>query len=174
MVGVGENLPAHVPRRLPPHPLLIEYLGKFLLLERQFGDKTMLILPGGKVESFDQTQSEVIRKLNGDGEVYAELKIALPPVIDYFGSNLFVNTQEEQLIDVAFYAKFTERPEIIIDGTEVKSFTWMDQIQHIDGNDRIKKALKEQIQDESAKPSMFSENIHFTPRVNKGVNFSGE
>jgi ATP-dependent Clp protease ATP-binding subunit ClpC len=34
-------------------------------------------------------------------------------------------------------------------------------------NDRVKKALKEQIQDESAKPSMFSENIPFTPRVKR-------
>jgi ATP-dependent Clp protease ATP-binding subunit ClpC len=34
-------------------------------------------------------------------------------------------------------------------------------------NERIKKALREQIQDESTKPSMFSENIPFTPRVKR-------
>jgi 8-oxo-dGTP pyrophosphatase MutT (NUDIX family) len=140
--------------------ILIEYLGKFLLLERQFGDKTMLILPGGKVEPFDETQSEVIRKLSGGGEecndddvllnalrreVYEELKINLPPIIDYFGSSFFVNTQEEQVIDVVFYAKLTERPEIIIDGTEVKSFAWMDQKEILDSkkiHDWLKKNLK--------------------------------
>jgi 8-oxo-dGTP pyrophosphatase MutT (NUDIX family) len=135
-------------------------LGKFLLLERQFGDKTMLILPGRKVAPFDETQSEVIRKLNGTGEechdgdvllnairreVYEELKINLPSIIDYFGSSFFVNTQEEQVIDVVFYAKLTERPEIIIDGTEVKSFTWMNQKEILDSDqvhDWLKKTLK--------------------------------
>lgn len=140
--------------------ILIEYLGKFLLLERQFGDKTMFILPGGKVEPFDETQSEVVRKLSGNGEecngddvllnairreVYEELKINLPPIIDYFCSSFFVNTQKEQVIDVVFYAKLTERPEIIVDGAEVKSFAWMDQKEILDSkqvHDWLKKNLK--------------------------------
>jgi 8-oxo-dGTP pyrophosphatase MutT (NUDIX family) len=112
------------------------------------------------VEPFDETQSEVIRRLNGDGEerhyddvllntirreVYEELKINLPPIIDYFCSSFFINTQEEQVIDVVFYAKLTARPDITIDGTEVKSFMWMDQkeILHSERvHDWLKKALK--------------------------------
>jgi 8-oxo-dGTP pyrophosphatase MutT (NUDIX family) len=140
--------------------ILIEYLGKFLLLERQFGNKTMFILPGGKVEPFDETQSEVIRKLDDDGkernyddvllntirrEVYEELKINLPPLIDYFCSSFFINTQEEQVIDIVFYAKLTNRPEIVVDGTEVKSFTWMDQKEILNSeqvHSWLKKALR--------------------------------
>ncbi|MDR3317560.1 MAG: NUDIX hydrolase [Puniceicoccales bacterium] len=140
--------------------ILLEYLGKFLLLERQFGDKTMFILPGGKVEPFDETQSEIIRQLNDDGqernyddvllntirrEVYEELKINLPPIVDYFCSSFFINTQEEQVIDIVFYAKLTTRPEIIVDGTEVKSFIWMDQKEILISNrvhDWLKKALR--------------------------------
>ncbi|MDR1366423.1 MAG: NUDIX hydrolase [Puniceicoccales bacterium] len=140
--------------------ILIEYLGKFLLLERQFGDRSMFILPGGKVEPFDETQSEVVRLLNNDGaernyddvllntirrEVYEELKINLPHVIDYFCSSFFINTQEEQVIDVVFYTELQERPEIIVDGTEVESFVWMDQKEILNSgqvHDWLKKALK--------------------------------
>jgi 8-oxo-dGTP pyrophosphatase MutT (NUDIX family) len=139
--------------------ILIEYLGKFLLLERQFGDQMMFILPGGKVEPFDETQSEVVRQLNGDGkernyddvllntirrEVYEELKINLPHVIDYFCSSFFMNTQEEQVIDVVFYTKLQEHPEIIVDGSEVKSFVWMNQKEILASacvHDWLKKAL---------------------------------
>jgi 8-oxo-dGTP pyrophosphatase MutT (NUDIX family) len=135
-------------------------LGKFLLLERQFGDRTMFILPGGKVEPFDETQSEVVRQLNDDGkernyddvllntirrEVYEELKINLPPIIDYFCSSFFVNTQEEQVIDVVFYTKLQKHPEIIVDGSEVKSFVWMNQKEILASeqvHDWLKKALR--------------------------------
>ncbi|MDR0418351.1 MAG: NUDIX hydrolase [Puniceicoccales bacterium] len=140
--------------------ILIEYLGKFLLLEKQFDDRSMFILPGGKVEPFDETQSEVVRLLNNDGvernyddvllnairrEVYEELKINLPHVIDYFCSSFFINTQEKQVIDIVFYTRLQERPEIIVDGTEVKSFVWMDQREILNSNqvhDWLKKALK--------------------------------
>ncbi|MDR1590560.1 MAG: NUDIX hydrolase [Puniceicoccales bacterium] len=139
--------------------ILIEYLGKFLLLERQFGDRTMFILPGGKVEPFDETQSEVVRQLNDDGkernyddvllntirrEVYEELKINLPHIIDYFCSSFFVNTQEEQVIDVVFYTKLQEHPEIVVDGSEAKSFLWMNQKEILVSDqvhDWLKKAL---------------------------------
>jgi 8-oxo-dGTP pyrophosphatase MutT (NUDIX family) len=120
----------------------------------------MFILPGGKVEPFDETQSEVVRLLNNDGvernyddvllnairrEVYEELKINLPHVIDYFCSSFFINTQEKQVIDIVFYTRLQERPEIIVDGTEVKSFVWMDQREILNSNqvhDWLKKALK--------------------------------
>ncbi|MDR2200702.1 MAG: NUDIX hydrolase [Puniceicoccales bacterium] len=139
--------------------VLIEYSGKFLLLEHQFGDKIMLILPGGKVEAFDETQSEIIHNLNGDGkdrndsdillnalrrEVYEELKINLPQVIDYCCSHFFTNTQGEPVIDVVFYVKLEERPNIVVDGEEVKSFVWMDQkeiLSHDHVHDWLKKIL---------------------------------
>jgi 8-oxo-dGTP pyrophosphatase MutT (NUDIX family) len=140
--------------------ILIEYLGKFLLLERQFADKLMFVLPGGKVEPFDEMQSEVIQKLNNDGkernysdvllnairrEVYEELKINLPHVVDYFCSSFFVNTEEEQVIDVVFYTKLQEHPEIVVDGSEVKSFIWMDRKEILSSDqvhDWLKRALK--------------------------------
>ncbi|MDR2371659.1 MAG: NUDIX hydrolase [Puniceicoccales bacterium] len=140
--------------------ILIEYLGKFLLLERQFGDRIMFILPGGKVEPFDETQSEVVRQRSNDGkernyddvllntirrEVYEELKINLPHIIDYFCSSFFINTQEEQVIDVVFYTKLLEHPQIVADGNEVRSFVWMDQKEILASNqihDWLKKALK--------------------------------
>jgi 8-oxo-dGTP pyrophosphatase MutT (NUDIX family) len=139
---------------------LIEYLGKFLLLERQFEDGMMFILPGGKVESFDETQSEIVRNLNDDGkernyndvllntirrEVYEELKINLPNVVDYFCSSFFMSTQEEQVIDVVFYTKLRKRPNIVVDGEEVKSFLWMNQKEILNSeqvHDWLKKALK--------------------------------
>ncbi|MDR2812771.1 MAG: NUDIX hydrolase [Puniceicoccales bacterium] len=140
--------------------ILIEYLGKFLLLERQFGDHTMFILPGGKVEPFDETQSGIVRQLNDDGkernyddvllntirrEVYEELKINLPHIIDYFGSTFFINTQKERVIDVVFYTKLQEHPEVVVDGNEVKSFVWMDQKEIFASkqvHDWLKRALK--------------------------------
>ena len=140
--------------------ILVEYLGKFLLLERQLGDKRMFVLPGGKVEAFDETQSEIIQNLNTDGkernyndvllntirrEVYEELKINLPHIIDYFCSSFFINTKEEQVIDVVFYTKLHDRPNIVIDGESVKSFTWMDQKEILSSNlvhEWLKKALR--------------------------------
>jgi 8-oxo-dGTP pyrophosphatase MutT (NUDIX family) len=119
----------------------------------------MFILPGGKVEPFDETQSEVVRQLNDDGkernyddvllntirrEVYEELKINLPHIIDYFCSSFFVNTQEEQVIDVVFYTKLQEHPEIVVDGSEAKSFLWMNQKEILVSDqvhDWLKKAL---------------------------------
>jgi 8-oxo-dGTP pyrophosphatase MutT (NUDIX family) len=120
----------------------------------------MFILPGGKVESFDETQGEIIRQLSDGGkernyddvllntirrEVYEELKIDLPHVIDYFCSNFFINTREEQVIDVVFYTKLQKHPEIVVDGDEVKSFIWMNQREILDSdqvNDWLKKALR--------------------------------
>jgi 8-oxo-dGTP pyrophosphatase MutT (NUDIX family) len=120
----------------------------------------MFILPGGKVEPFDETQSEVVRQFNDDGkehnyddvllntirrEVYEELKINLPHIIDYFCSSFFINTQEEQVIDVVFYTKLQEHPEIVVDGDEVRSFVWMDQKEILVSNqvhDWLKKALR--------------------------------
>jgi 8-oxo-dGTP pyrophosphatase MutT (NUDIX family) len=120
----------------------------------------MFVLPGGKVEPFDEIQSEVIRNLNNDGkernysdvllntirrEVYEELKINLPHVVDYFCSSFFINTKEEQVIDVVFYTKLQEHPEIVVDGNEVKSFVWMDQKEILNSDrvhDWLKRALK--------------------------------
>jgi 8-oxo-dGTP pyrophosphatase MutT (NUDIX family) len=136
--------------------ILIEYLGKFLLLERQIQDKRMFVLPGGKVEPFDEIQSEIIQNLNNDGkernyndvllntirrEVYEELKINLPHIIDYFCSSFFVNTKEEQVIDVVFYAKLRKRPNIIVDGEEVKSYIWMN-IKEILASEQVHDWLK--------------------------------
>jgi 8-oxo-dGTP pyrophosphatase MutT (NUDIX family) len=120
----------------------------------------MFILPGGKVEPFDETQSGIVRQLNDDGkernyddvllntirrEVYEELKINLPHIIDYFGSTFFINTQKERVIDVVFYTKLQEHPEVVVDGNEVKSFVWMDQKEIFASkqvHDWLKRALK--------------------------------
>lgn len=140
--------------------VLIEYLGKFLLQERQLKEGTMFVLPGGKVESFDETQSEIVKNLNNDGkernyddvllntlrrEVYEELQINLPDVIDYFCSSFFINKNEEPVIDVVFYTKLKERPEIVVDGKEVQAYTWMDLKEILASeqvHDWLKKALK--------------------------------
>lgn len=139
---------------------LVEFLGKYLLIERQLQGKSMLVLPGGKVESFDETQSELIKELDNGykernyndvllnalrRELYEELKIVLPNTIDYCCSSFFVNAKEEPVIDVIFYAKLTDRPDIIVDGVEVKSFVWMDlkSIMEADNvHDWLKNALK--------------------------------
>lgn len=139
---------------------LIEYLGKFLLIERTLNGKEMFVLPGGKVEMFDDTQSDLIKEINLDNkeqnyddvllntlrrEIYEELKIALPGTIDYCCSSLYINKNNEPVIDVVFYAKLIERPQIEVDGDEVKSFVWLD-LKSILSSDNIhdwlKKALK--------------------------------
>lgn len=120
----------------------------------------MFILPGGKVEPFDETQSEIVRNANDDGkernyndvllntirrEVYEELQIKLPHIVDYFCSSFFVNTNEEQVVDVVFYVKLTERPQIVIDGKEVQSFVWMNYKEILNSDqvhDWLKKALR--------------------------------
>ena len=139
--------------------ILIEYLGKFLLVERHFkNDQVMFVLPGGKVEPFDETESEIIKQLNGKEhndqdvllntlrrELYEELQLNITGYIDYFSSSFYINLNDEPCVDAVFYTKLTERPEIVVDGKEVTSFVWMDQ-KEILASDRVhdwlKKALR--------------------------------
>jgi len=44
-----------------------------------------------------------------------------------FGTS-FINTQKEHVIDIVFYAKLVECPEITVDDVEIKLFTWISQI----------------------------------------------
>jgi isopentenyldiphosphate isomerase len=56
-----------------------------------------------------------------------------------------MNTKEEQVIDVVFYAKLFERPDITVDGEEVKSYVWMNQKEIFTSeqvHEWLKKALK--------------------------------
>ena len=139
---------------------LIEYLGKFLLIERTLNGHEMLVLPGGKVEMFDENQSDLIKEIQVDSkeqnyndvmlnalrrEIYEELKISLPSTIDYCCSNFYINKDNDPVIDVIFYAKLSEHPQISVDGEEVKSFVWLDLKSILSSDnvhDWLKKALK--------------------------------
>lgn len=141
----------------------MEYLGKFLLLERQLSNGPMFVLPGGKVERFDEHESEIVRELKKEPyeyndndvllntlrrEVYEELQLVLPRDIDYFSSSFYVKPedgQESSVIDVVFYTQLRERPELVVDGKEVTSYTWMDQKEILASpkvHGWLKKALK--------------------------------
>ncbi len=123
----------------------------------------MFVLPGGKVERFDENESEIVRELNKDHheyndndvllntlrrELYEELKLNLPREIDYFSSSFYMKPeggQEESVIDVVFYTQLRERPELVVDGKEVTSYTWMNQKEILASpqvHDWLKKALK--------------------------------
>lgn len=105
---------------------IMHHNNRFLLIERPEGVHAggLLAFPGGKVETEDAKDGHAVLETAVAREVFEEVGITLESAPQYVMNSYFIDSKNNAVLDVIFYASFETTPAITPSAREVASYSW--------------------------------------------------
>lgn len=106
---------------------ILHHNNRFLLIERPQGVHAggLLAFPGGKVEEADTKDGQDILETALAREIFEEVGIRFESAPHYVMNSYFMDSKNNAVLDVIFYASFKTLPTIIPSAREVASHSWL-------------------------------------------------
>jgi 8-oxo-dGTP diphosphatase len=106
---------------------ILHHNNRFLLIERPQGVHAggLLAFPGGKVEVDDAKDGQDVLEAALAREVFEEVGITFESAPQYVMNSYFMDSKNNPVLDVIFYASFKTLPTIIPSAREVVSHAWL-------------------------------------------------
>lgn len=106
---------------------IVHHRDRFLLIERPRGVHAggLLAFPGGKVEEADAKDGQDVLEAAVARELFEEVGVRFESAPNYVMNSYFVDSKNNPVLDVIFYASVKTLPVITPSAREVISYSWL-------------------------------------------------
>lgn len=113
---------------------IVEFEGKFLILELKLGKETFWDLPGGKVEFGEDPKETLVRELNE--ETGLKVEPGAPIGMYYF----FRKTDGHQVVCTVYKCVITGKPQVVLphaDDENLQQYKWVTKDEFLAGDYKV-------------------------------------